>query len=545
MVSRMPSQLEDVVADSSVQAGSALAVAVVVAAMLLVLGGAVATRAVGSGQAALGHEQRTVARLAAEQALEDAIRALGGPTHRDVIDRRQAAPLPPLPVGLDTAASGVGDLRLDVDVRPGETPDVRVVTVTAGVGAASHVATAHVRPFLAADHVLMLEHRTVDPALLHMPRLGCTFPGGDPRRSASCRDAVLEVGALDGPVHLNEGGVLGPRTGSGPLLTTSRAPDGADAAGAGVTEGVATLRPELRLPRTIGEVVGGATVTCRFRGPTSLRFDGTLVRVRSPRSALQSSPSQGTRPIGCLGVDPTALVDFVAIDLPSDAVIEVVGDEEEDCTAHPLGIDPGEDADRAWTCTSGDAFVWGRYAGRRTVLAEDDIQIVWDLEPGDATAPALLARGDLLGLVAGDSIVLRRLVGRPIRRVAPLGQNLPIAGPGLPPFGAHPLDAPSDGPLTWEQPRIVASLVALRGSVTLQNPFLGQPHVGPLEIVGSVAGRFPGVLAWEERTSRGTLVGTTGYPVSLRYDRRLVLDAPPLLPMTDGGTLRILHRDVG
>jgi len=53
------------------------------------------------------------------------------------------------------------------------------------------------------------------------------------------------------------------------------------------------------------------------------------------------------------------------------------------------------------------------------------------------------------------------------------------------------------------------------------------------------------VLAWEERTSRGTLVGTTGYPVSLRYDRRLVLDAPPLLPMTDGGTLRILHRDVG
>lgn len=269
-----------------------------------------------------------------------------------------------------------------------------------------------------------------------------------------------------------------------------------------------------------------------------------LILCSSPLTAAAAG-TVSERSVGCLDVDLATLDAFVAIALPEQAVIEVVRDERPGCVGHPLGIPPGEDADRSWSCAAGDAFVWGRYAGRRTVLAEDDIQIVWDVEPGDAAAPAPLERGDLLGLVAGDSVVLRRPVGRPNRRVAPLGPNLPVFGPGLPPFGAYPLDAPSEVPVTWDRPRIVAALAALRGSVTLQNPFLGQQHPGPLEIVGSVAARFPGVLAWEERTSTGTLIGETGYPAVLRYDRRLLLDAPPLLPMTDGGGLRILHRDLG
>ena len=545
MVTRTTCRLRPNVGRPLGQTGSALAVAVAIAGVLLVLGSTVAARGIGSGRIALGHEQRTVARTVAEHALEDALRSLGGGDIRRAIARRSETVIGPMPVAPVATSIALGDARVDLDVSRGPTPDEHLVEVSATIGSERHVARAHVRPFLAADHVLMLEHRSVDPALLHLPRISCTFPDGDVRRSPACRDAVLELGSLDGPVHLNEGGVLGSATGRGPLFTRSRPPDALDDGAPDGSLGDASHRPDLSLPRSIGEVVGDASVTCRFRGPTLLRFDGTMVRVRSPRSVPQEGASDDGRPVGCLGVDPAALIDVVAIELPPDAVIEVVRDERDDCTVHPLGIPPEEDVDRAWSCSSGDAFVWGRYAGRRTVLAEDDIQIVWDVEPGDAAGPVAPAGDDLMGLVAGDSIVLRRLVGRPVRRIAPLGRNLPIAGSGVPPFGMHPLDAPSDAPVTWDRPRVVASLAALRGSVTLQNPFLGEPHPGPLEIVGSLAARFPGVLAWEERTSRGALVGTTGYPVVLRYDRRLLLDAPPLVPMTDGGALRILHRHVG
>lgn len=524
--------------------GSALAVAMVVAVVLLALGATVAARGVGIGRAALGHEHRTSARLIAELALDDTVRALGGPTYREAIAARTGAPAAPIDVADVTISSLSSDADVEVDVRPGMSPDVQDVEVTATVGDALHRASARVRPFLTADHALMTEHRTIDPALLQLPRVACTLPDGDVRRSPSCRDAMLDLGALDGPVHLNEGGVIPSGTGAGPLVTGSRPDAHSDGEDAGPLVSPWMHRPDLRLPRTIAQVIGQASVTCRFLGPTSIRFDGPVVRVRSPLTAAAAG-TVSERSVGCLDVDLATLDAFVAIALPEQAVIEVVRDERPGCVGHPLGIPSGEDADRSWSCAAGDAFVWGRYAGRRTLLAEDDIQIVWDVEPGDAAAPAPLERGDLLGLVAGDSVVLRRPVGRPNRRVAPLGPNLPVFGPGLPPFGAYPLDAPSEVPVTWDRPRIVAALAALRGSVTLQNPFLGQQHPGPLEIVGSVAARFPGVLAWEERTSTGTLIGETGYPAVLRYDRRLLLDAPPLLPMTDGGGLRILHRDLG
>lgn len=524
------------------ECGSAVVMAVVLAGVVLVLGTALVARTLGAVEAARGSEERARARLLAETGLERSIRSLASGDAHDRIRMRTKV-----------VASSVehGDGLVE-RIRAGATPDELLIEVESRVGAASHRATAAVRPFLSADHLLLLERRVIDPALLGLPRAACDWPSGDPRRSAECRDATLGPLSLDGPVHVREGLVFREGT-TASRLTSSvlmPGPDGSpvvtlgDAQESGPAP-VVTHRAGPGLPRSIEAVRGRATITCRLRGPTSLRFDGPVVRVRSPSSVPRpDEPNEAGRAIGCMGVDRTLLATVTPIELPADAVIEIVRDDAGACVLHPLGL-TGDDADRPWGCGDGSAFVWGRYQGRRTVLAEDDVQVVWDLEPGDASGAVPHTGDDLLGLVAGDSIVLRRPVSPPVRRVAPLGRNLAFAGPGIPPFGDHPADAPTPSASTWDQPRIVASLVALRGSVTLQNPFIGEPGVGPLSIVGSVAGRFPGVFAWEARSSRGTLIGTTGYVLALQHDRRLLDDAPPLLPLTDDSRLRVIHRDVG
>jgi hypothetical protein len=295
-------------------------------------------------------------------------------------------------------------------------------------------------------------------------------------------------------------------------------------------------------------VVADTHVTCRFRGPTLLRFVGADVRVTSPRSVVRAGDAAlGEGAIGCLGVDRGLLVDPTTIALPERAVIEVVRDDDVACAEHPLGLSLTEDTDRSWWCSDGDAFVWGSYRGARTVVAHDSIQLVWDVVPhGDEAAPLIPSEfttrppRDVLGLVAGDSIVLRRLVSSPSGRTARYGDNIAFAGPDVPPFGAHPMDAPTPGPTTWDAPVIVASLVALRGAVGIQNPFFGKTHPGPLLIEGSVATRFRGLFAWEERTATGALRGSMGYPLVLRHDPSLVGLPPPGMPVTDGGAVRIL-----
>jgi len=440
-------------------------------------------------------------------------------------------------VGRDVAAAVHEGRRGALEVR---------VEVT--VGSRSAPASATVRAPVTSDLLWLTEHRAVDPTLLHAPRLTCSWPPGDPRRASACVDGSIDPGNLDGPVHSNEPLPFVDGTALTSSVSTST-PAGPPLVGPVVTSGafLAEHRHEITLPRDTRTVVADADVTCRFRGPTLIRFDDTAVRVRSPRSVPRTGDgATEDAPIGCGTLDRSALDGFVSVDLPPLAVIEVIRDDAVDCVDHPLGLSMDEDTEREWWCNGGDAFVWGDYRGSRTVIAEDSVQIVWDVEPSvdDATVVGS-STGDTLGLVAGDSIVFRRPVGRPVRRVAPYGRNLPMAGPGIPPFGDHPLDAPTSLPSVWESPRVVAALTAQRGAVTIQNPFRGQRHIGPLSIRGSVVGRFTGVFAWEHRTSTGALLGATGYDVLLEYDPRLV-DAPPAgMPMLEGQGIRILELDVG
>jgi hypothetical protein len=551
----------------SEQDGSAVVIAVALATVVLIVMGMASGRVLSTTSGATGLLQREQARTIAEERLMLTLAALDAG-------------------GADAAVRSGGavdhtvqfDLVPDTDAgRPGGSVTVAVmstadrghdarqglhVTITVDIGTARHVASATVRPVISIDHLLHSEFEVVDPVLRGRSRASCAATRSEGELAPGCLDTVVGPGQFDGPVHSNDAIVLAPGTTFASTLTTSHLTATADGGigpalwGEDVAHapGAAPFgllhRSELTLPRHTRDVLQGATVTCRLRGPTLLRFDGPRVRITSPRSVPRSGDdatggTASTEAIGCLGVDRAALAGVVVVELPPQAIIEVVRDPLMDCVDHPLGLATGEDTERDWWCNGGDAFVWGRYQQARTVAAEDNIQIVWDLEPGDASGPQLAGETDLLGLVAGDSIVLRRPVGRPIRRTAPFGLNLAFAGAHEPPFGGYPLDAPNETAVTWDSPRIVAALSALRGSVTLQNPFRGEPHPGPLRFSGSQASRFRGVLAWEERNSSGTLIGTMGYPVEWSYDRRFASSGPPAMPLTGDGTIRILELDVG
>lgn len=541
---------------------SAVVVALALAAVMMIVTGAASDRVLSATAYAEGVLAREQARTLAEQHLMVTLLEL---------DAGRVADLVRSGVGIDDAtthqvpaneSTGWPGGTVAVTVIAPEPRQRLEVRVEAEVRGVRHGVTATVRPRLSVDHLMLSEYEAVDPILQKRPRSDCSATRADPLRAAGCIGTVIGPGVLDGPVHSNDAIVLAPTTTIAAELSTSHVSLDADggvgpalwggAVGSGPEGSPFGLahQSELGLPLTARDVLAGATVTCRFRGPTLLRFDGASVRVTSPRSVPREDPTPpevagSMDPIGCLGIDREELAGVVAVELPETAIIEVVRDPVVDCIEHPLGLAWGEDTERDWWCSDGDAFVWGRYRGARTVVAQDHVQIVWDLEPGDALSADAAGSQDLLGLVAGDSVVLRRPVGRPVRRVAPFGQNIAFAGAHEPPFGVYPSDAPNAVATTWDSPRIVASVVALRGGIGIQNPFRGQSHPGPLRIEGSLASRFRGLMLWEHRSSTGAVIATMGYPVELRYDIRLGTDSPPAMPLTGGGAIRIVELDVG
>ncbi len=532
---------------------SALIVGLIVASVLTMLAG----RSLSDSIASAAHIDRAQAASLAEYGVAAATAELNSGLAIEL--RRSAeAGVRALAVGLPEEgevgprSTAAVDVRVEYDGLGG---DILIVS-RAEVGRHAHTLSARVRSRSSIDYLLLRNFETIDPIIFLRSRSECATRRDDEARASDCVSSALPAGVLDGPVHSNDIMGLSETTTVGSMLSTSHLEVVAGSVAPALLEGSSTdrlaaspfglhHRSEILLPRTTAAVARDTHVTCRFRGPTLIRFDGLSVRVTSPLSVARTDDAaDADAVIGCAGVDRALLVSPTTIVLPQRAVIEVVRDVGSACSEHPLGISEEEDDARDWWCSGGDAFVWGTYLGARTVLAEDDIQLVWDVVPSAAgEAPEYgsnSGRESVLGLVAGDSIVLRRIVGRPVRRVAPYGQNIAFAGDSIAPFGEHPLDAPSADATTWDAPVIVAALVALRGSVGIQNPTIGELHPGPATIEGSVATRFSGLFHWEDRTSTGALRGEMGYSFVLRYDPVLIDAAPPGMPVTDRGAVRVL-----
>ncbi len=547
--------------------GAVLVAVLLVGAVLTVLSVTVTARSVALVRAADAAAAREQALHAAEAVLAATIDRL----ERDAIG--WLAPGGPDPAGLGhgwrdltSALSGLpghatGEapaVRLDVALE-GEGRTVRI-RVDARVRGQGRAVEARVRPTSVADLAWGAVHAVADPDVSGATGLDCRVPRGaealaapaatpvEPEAAAALdgprcvRTRMVPDVAVVGPVHLDDA----PRIDvawepEGPTSTAARRSDGtpdvvvlttADVVAPGGPFGIGVAAP-LDLPTSISSGLGDEPV-CRFRGPSLLRLDGDLVRIRSPLSHPRHDGDGGPT-VGCPGLDRAELDGVVSLILSDAAVIEVQRAVGTRCAMHPLGIDASEDAVAEQRCNAGTAYVWGHTTAARTVLAEDDVQVVWDI--GSAGTPGDGAR---VGLVAGGSVVLRRPVGPPLRVVAPFGTDLPFAGPGIPPFGAHPLDAPTTVPSRWVEPRIDAVVVALGGSVRVQNPEAGQRSDVPILISGSLVQRFVGPTGSERRDTTGALQGLTGRPLRVVHDPALLDDVPPALPRIQGGRLRLL-----
>jgi hypothetical protein len=453
----------------------------------------------------------------------------------------------------------VADARVDVEIisGPREVPTFRIVATGRSSGAERAI-EAIVRRRSVADYAWFTDIEAWDQVVTSTLRPRCTSYRYAFDAAPCARPVFGASDPIDGPIHTNDAVLLADRPTFTSVLSSAYATvdvtgravpalwDGTDPTGRTGPFGL-SLRGPLALPERVDEIMRGVAPTCRFRGPTVIRFDGETARIRSPLSASTPAASdvatglqQGPESFGCPGVPAAAFDVFASVALPDRAVIEVQ-DAGIMCEGHPLGLEDSDDADADWRCGAGDAFVWGRYTGSRAIVARGDIHLIWDLTRENvASDPSNVA--DRMGLTAEGSIVLRRLVGVPLPVVAPLGLNLAFAGSGVPPFGGYPLDAPNDTPLAWAAPRIDASLTALNGSVRIQNPLIGQRSAEPIRLTGSIAQRVRGPLGWDVLTTSGRLLARTGYELELTYDPSLILQAPPATPVFRGVEYRTIRR---
>lgn len=498
------------------EGGSALIAAVLLALTAVIAATTLTAAARGVTTVSTRARDRAVALAAAEAGVEE-VRALLAVDPGLLEDLAAGGAVRTRSTWVPIGDAGAA-FRYDVEAIGPQEVRVRS-TGRAGPGSdrVQHHVDARLRARTLADLHRFTDLEVLDPTVTPgATELDCArYRYDDIPRAATCREvAVGPTETVEGDLHTNDVlRVVGAPRFLGRVTTSwvgpPNDPDGprwqaVDPSAAPDFALPPTTRPPLDLAAALPELPIDA---CRYHGPTLVRLLGDRMRVWSPQSVSGGTVAPTA---ACGGPGGGDLSGRTEVDLPPSGILHVAP-AATPCTAHPLGLSSAEDDAGGYGCSAGDVFVWGTYDGALTIVADGDVHLVWDVLAEDRGPTS----DDSLGLIAGRSIVVRRLVSAPQRPSAPYGRNLPIAGPGIAPFGAHPLDAPVPSPAIWQAPRIDAHLVARSRSFRIQNPFRGQQHTGVLELRGSVAQRYRGPILGEILSTSGAVLARTGYPADL------------------------------
>jgi hypothetical protein len=242
----------------------------------------------------------------------------------------------------------------------------------------------------------------------------------------------------------------------------------------------------LRMPPNNASIRAAALAEgCVYTGPTEIIFQSNgQLKVTSP----------GTKSV-VAGCSTGNMTSAQTVSGPRNGVIYVDG-LSTTCSGDALPTWQNISGDvTPYSCTSGDVFTKGTVAGKYTIAAANDIDIV-----GDLTYQGGKTGRDVLGLVANNNVQI-------LHPVNSSGGSLTVPGapssPGLKNITVH------------------AALLSVQHSFTVQNYQYGG-DLGSLNIFGAISQKFRGPVG----TSSGTTVAS-GYGKEYVYDTRLTTLSPP------------------
>jgi hypothetical protein len=291
------------------------------------------------------------------------------------------------------------------------------------------------------------------------------------------------------------------------------------------------------------KAVGG--VGCLYQGPTRIILKGEQMTVWSKETTTQRDD--------CGTLAELRSAAGATVDIPIDSMIFV--DTAEGVTpakikAGAIGGEPGRELplgsyagaapslgaqyteELAMTYKDkvdgiGNVWLEGRMTGGRLTIATDRTAVLTgDLLTDDD-------EHDLLGVIAGDSIEVLNPVMRTVK-ADPAGTDWQDPTLSSPPAPSYRDQWPSDYDSDRSVLRIEAALHVVTAGFRVQN-YWAAGLLGTIELFGSLAENFGGLTGIFGWSAAGTAVLTSGYDLSLVYNKNLT-EGPPLLfpPIVNG-----------
>ncbi|MDR2253345.1 MAG: hypothetical protein LBD97_05715 [Bifidobacteriaceae bacterium] len=288
---------------------------------------------------------------------------------------------------------------------------------------------------------------------------------------------------------------------------------------------------------------------CEYVGPTRIIFKETVMQVWSQDS---------NKPGDCGSASELKSSDGKEVNIPFGSLIAVRNLEDSDKAKRvtsgslgdlPLGqykpeydskptaasiqyeIEVAMDEDRTNKLdASGNLWIEGVATGTVTVYADASIIITGDLLTDRDSSD--MDEENLLGLMAGGSVELYHPIVRTYKSVVnPAGGFMWSIGLA-PQLSADWKHTEYQDPPNYDVLRIEAAMVAGSGSFLLQNWKSGDP-LGELQVFGSIAQNFRGVVAQKDDTTSAIL---HGYKKKYTYNTSLIKKQPLLFaPIGNGG----------
>lgn len=435
-------------------------------------------------------------------------------------------------------SEGAAHYRYEVNNSKYYTDGIITIRATGKVGDAVRSIVADLKQSGFVDYVYFTNYETNDPYNVSSNCYNYAYSG----RPASC--GYIQFGAadsIDGPVHSNDRiRIECGATFKSPITTgynpasgdkyerigscTPNFHQGIKPTYGGVMDLPPTnseMRKEVRFDLPTEVPVAG----CLYTGPTSITFtDDGFMRVRSPWTKKTQVSASGGRDWADCGLAGTSTgrlghSNGARVKVPNNNLIFVQnvpsvssdpnysasnawdptntcrGTENRNALGYPVSTESAPD--NAYQCRNGDIFIKGELEGKVTVAAENNLYVVDDVTYDDMER-------DVLGLVGQNAVI----VWNPVRNKS--GKTWDSTNQ-MYRYSGSCISGYCDSNRS-----VHAAILSVAHTFTVQNFDVNSSYRGDLEVLGSIAQQFRGIVRWQ-----------SGYNKDYQYDKRFRYTAPP------------------